>query len=271
MSNDYEEQFDLLIKEFIDIGNGLEKQQIPADNTSIYFAEGLGQKVINHILTARYLMQGFQLGIEKNLYEARIDFSSIAILTRAALETYLTFHHVFIAPKNKEELQFRFICWDIAGYLDRADFVATNEREIKLKETERLAIEKLTAELNNNNLFKTKSAPNKKRVLNGQWRLDKSWLDLAIEAGFGESFFKQQYKFLCGYAHSSRLSIIQIQQNKTVGEQGEMAKASMGVLMVILSKFIHDYVELMPPLHGKKEYVSKNVLIATWKLVGETI
>ncbi len=271
MDQKIKQDFDLLIKTSMEIGNKLAGQKIPEGINYIHYAEGLGQKTINHILTARYLMDGYHLGLGNNLYEGKIDFSSIAILTRAALETYLTFNHIFIAPENEDEKRFRYTLWDIGGYLDRQDFEPTNDEFIALKESERLAIERLRKELKEKNIFKELSPKNQKQALNGQWKLDKYWGDLAVGACFKKEFFRQQYKFLCGYAHSSRLSIIQIQQNKTIEGQREMAKASMGVLMVVLAKYIYDYIHLLPQLEEVKNNIEKYPIIKVWKAIGEEI
>lgn len=265
------QDFDLLIATSLDIGNKLAGQKITTENNSIHYAEGLGLKIINHILTSRYLIDGYRLQLDQKIYEGRIDFSSILILTRAALETYITFHSIFIESNNEDERQFRFTCWDLGGYMDRKDFQPTEDEHISIQENEKLAIEQLTKELNENKLFKELSTKNKERVLNGQWRMDKSWLDLAIKAGFRKEFFKSQYKFLCGHSHSSRLSIMQVQQNKRIDEQNEMTKASMGILMVVLAKFMYDYINLLPQLKEVKNDMDKYKSILVWKAVGEKI
>jgi len=271
MEVNYETDIDLLINASIEIGNSIQGHSIPQDVPFIYFAEGLGQKVLNHTLTARYLFHGYQLGSGGNLFAPKIDYSSIAILTRAALETYLTMNYVFVSEGNSEQRQFRFLCWDLAGYLERADFQPKDDTHVTLKQSEALAIEKLKRELSENDIFKNLSTKLKERALTGQWRLNYSWNDLAVKAGFSKDYFRQQYKFLCGYAHSSRLSVIQIQQNVTFEQQREMAIASIGTLMVVLAKYMHDYIEIMPQLNSVKQDMKKYPIIHFWKTIGETI
>ena len=110
MYEDFDRDFELLIKVSIDIGNRLTNVGIPDYNNTISFAEGLGQKIINHVLSAQYLYTGYQLNLDGKLYTPKIDFASIAILTRAALETYLNFNHIFISPQNLDDHIFRFSC-----------------------------------------------------------------------------------------------------------------------------------------------------------------
>jgi len=78
--------FDDLIRAFIDIPNQLAGARIEKEHQFLYNAEGLGKKLIDHIITIHMLSQGYRF----EDHEPTIDFSSIAILARSVLETYLT-------------------------------------------------------------------------------------------------------------------------------------------------------------------------------------
>lgn len=271
MEENYELDFDLLIRAAIDIGNRLDGQKNPSERETLVFAEGLGQKIIHHTLSVRFLFESYQFATDKHLFVKQVDFASIAILTRAALETYLTLNYVFVSPKNDEEKEFRFKCWHLAGFLDRAGFEPKEEEHIILKESERQSINKLTLEIQALTFFKALPKRNQDQALKGFWRLDNAWINLATQAGFSETFFRQQYKFLCGYAHSSRLSIIQIQQTKNIEQQKEMAKASISVLMIVIAKFMYDYIQIIPELKAVEEEFEAFPLISMWKMVGENL
>ncbi|MBF9223384.1 DUF5677 domain-containing protein [Hymenobacter ruricola] len=262
---------DILINSAIEIGNRLTGQKKPADQESLYYAEGLGQKIISHTISVRHLYHGQQLIVGNNQYPVQIDFASLAILVRAALETYLTLNHVFISAKTLEEAKFNFLCWHLAGFLDRMGFEPKNQAQIELKESERKSISALTTEIQASLPFSTLSKKQQEAVLRGNWRVDKSWRQLAVNAGFDEGFFKQQYSFLCGYAHSSRLSVIQIQQSRNLVQQQEMADASVGVAMVVLAKFMYDYIQLIPTLKAVQNNLSAFGMISIWKTIGEQL
>lgn len=268
MEANHELDFDLLLNGAIEIGNRLQGQKLPADIAGIYYAEGLGQKIIHHCLSVRHLFKGYQLLTAEQLYGTKVDFASIAILVRAALETYLTLHHVFVASQDPEELRFRFACWHLGGFTDRAGFDPKNQSQIDLKVSEAKSIADLQAEIKASPCFQALTPKHQNMVLKGEWRIDKGWAVLAVNAGFQEAFFKQQYKFLCGYAHSSRLSIIQIQQSGGLQQQTEMAKASVGVAMVVLAKFMFDYIHLIPALREAKHELPTFPMISIWKAVG---
>jgi hypothetical protein len=267
--DNHEIDFQLLIKAALEIGNSLDGRKILTGNPNIYFAEGIGQKIISHAISAHYLSHGYQVATEKHLYVGQIDFSSVSILVRAAFESYLTFNYVFVSAKNDDELAFRFRCWNLGGFVDRADFIPTEEKHVKLKEYEKSQINLIKSELLNSEIFKNLKSQEKKAALNGRWRLSNSWSDLAVSAGFNQKFFDDQYGFLCSHAHSSRLSIIQIQQTKDLESQNEMTKASIGILMVVVAKYLYDYINLIPELHHFKDDKEKYHIIAVWKAIGE--
>lgn len=271
IERNYEKDFDLLIGASIEIGNLIEGKPIPQEVKNVYFAEGLGQKVINHALTIRYLFEGYQLGGLNALFEPKVDYSSIIVLTRAALETYLTLNYVFVAEEKEELKEFRFLCWDLAGYIERSKFQATTEDHSNLKQSEAQAIESLTNKIKENAVFKSLSPSEQKQALKGEWRLNYKWHDLATKAGFSIDYFRQQYKFLCSYAHASRLSVIQIQQNKSFNQQKDMATSAIGTMMVVLAKHMADYIEIMPQLKAIKTDMGKYGIIDFWKTIGEQL
>ncbi len=267
----YETDFDLLIKTAIEIGNSLDGKKYVYNTNDLFYAEGLGQKIINHAITIRQLFGGYQLSIGQITYQATVDFASIAILTRAALETYLTLNYIFVAPKTPEEKLLRFQAWHLAGFLERADHIPTKQAHVDLKNKEQLEIEKLKQELNNSSYFNSLTKKQREKILTGQWRVENSWSQLAQDAGFSKRYFNQQYKFLCAYAHSSRLSIIQIQQTKEYAMKHEMAKASISTCMVVLAKFMHDYIHIIPELNGFINDSETYPIIGMWKMVGENL
>jgi hypothetical protein len=98
------------------------------------------------------------------------------------------------------------------------------------------------------------------------------WFELAKRAGFNEGYFRKQYMFLSSYSHSNRLSVIQIQQVKTLAEQTEMANAFVGIAMVLLAKYSYDYVQIIPPLKNKVDLASdKYRIIRIYKNIGELL
>jgi hypothetical protein len=260
------EDFDSLIKAFINIGNRIEHEKITKSNESLYNAEGLGKKILHHIITSRFLINGYQL----NGFYPQVDFASIAVLTRAALETYLTLNYLFVTPKDSDEKEFKLQVWYLGG-LDRIKFERAFADNMKKWEEECQQAERLRSKIEATNFYKKLHLINQEKVLKGDWKFG-GWSQLATAAGFDEKYFRQIYSWLCAYAHSNRWSIIQIQQMSSLNEQQEMGAAFISILMITLGKYGHDYIEIMPGLKDKVDRNSKEYqIISEYKTIAETL
>ncbi|MBK6953345.1 MAG: hypothetical protein IPH24_15260 [Crocinitomicaceae bacterium] len=141
------------------------------------------------MISARHLIQGYQLKLQNKIYEPKIDIASIAILTRAAMETYLTFNHVFVAEEDDKKRELRFLSWDLAGYLERASFVAKLEEHVILKEKEIERAQNRIKQIKSLDAFNNLNSKRQKHIIDGNWRAGFTWFDLAVEAGFNPDFF----------------------------------------------------------------------------------
>ena len=269
----YEPDFDGLIDALITFGGQLVGQAYTYGTKNFYLGEGLGRKILQHAISFKQLSESYQLKLMGKAYERQIDFASGCILARAALETYLTFNHIFIAAATTAQHEFRFQAWDYAGYHERlknypADpqFQRKYNKEMTEKEALRLILE-------NDSHYKVLSEGLKRNLIRkGEWRLEKSWSDLAVAAGFEKIFFEQQYRYLCGFAHSSRISVIQIQQITDLDQQKQMLYGPMAILMVVLAKHSYDYIQTIPELRMAVDISSTAYqLVLKWKQVGEGI
>jgi hypothetical protein len=271
MDINYKADFDILIDAAIQIGKMMQGVKVEKSPVQFHLAEGLGKKIVNHTLSARHLIQGYQLKLLSSNYEPKIDIASIAVLTRAAMETYLTLNHVFVAKECDTTRELRFLSWDLAGYIERADFTAKDPEHIKLKEKEVKEANRRILELEKLVAYQELNSKKKKQIIRGNWRANASWHDLAIESGFNSDYFSQQYKYLCSYAHSGRLSVIQVQQNDTFKIQQDMADSFMGTLMMILAKNMIDYIKIFPNLELVKQNRDLYSIIFLWKEIAERI
>lgn len=170
----------------------------------------------------------------------------MAVLTRAAFETYLTLNYIFIQPQTKIEKDFRFKCWDMAGYIERGKYPATREEHEKLKTSEKNAKNKIVEELKDNTIFQELNHQQRKNVLKGKWRIDNGWVSLAEQASLGKHMFQHFYSYLCSYSHSGRLSIIQIEQIKDFEKEKNFSNVFLNINLIILSRLIIDYIKLFP-------------------------
>lgn len=268
--NDYKDLL-LLIEHLLLMGNSMKGKTIPKEER-IRFVEPLGKKTLAHIISAVSLYNGTKFILSDKSYTHSVDFSSIAVLTRAAIESYLTFNYVMTNPEDKEEKEFRFYCWDLAGFIERENYPASNDKAIKLKASEKELKNKRIKDLENNKVFQNLSAGHKKLVLKGNWRIGKSWTDLSAHAAIPKETFKHIYSYLCSYSHSGRLSIIQIEQTKGLENEKQFGKVFQSINLIILARLIVDYVYLLPDCKATFES-NKDVMdkVYIWNKIGDRL
>jgi len=227
-----------------------ENKGVPAGRDNrLLEAEALATKFFFHSASTLYLSRGTNI---KDFPSSEIGFfdpASIHVLTRAALETFLTFHYLFIAPKSSEEQDFRYWAWQLGGLCERQKYRVSKSENRKKQKDEKQLIDKLRKNLESNKIFKTLGKRQQSKILKGKWRIE-SWRIIALDAGFDELHASLFYSYLCGYAHSGSLSILQIRQATTKETQRNLFQASMEVIMIAMANMIFSYCKLF--LNGKK-------------------
>jgi hypothetical protein len=237
--------------------------------------------------------------VEVNFFDA----ASINVLARAAVEAFLTFHYIFAASISQEERDSRFYSWQLGGLKERQKSlprVQITEQEVKnilgndqrgLKESrkflpkvqileqeakKRLAndqkcIERYEQILKNNKVFLNLTRKQQNRILEGNWRT-LSWRKIALDAKLSESHAEHFYGYLCGYAHSSSLSTLQLSQANTRETQLVLFGATMGVIKIAMSNFIFEYCELFPNSRLKLDKnVEAKIAAENWLHIGQEV
>jgi hypothetical protein len=239
---DKESDFIKLMKLFIRVVEA-SKNTAAANDDRLLDAEALALKFFGHVSAAYYLYQGTQLAV---LNANFVDASSVNVLGRAALETFLVFYHVFIAPTSEAEKDFIYKSWLLAGFLERQTYPVQSPqgKEMLLKEAR--LIPPLQAELRENYCFKALTRKQQKRLLeNGSWKLP-SWTEMALSAGLSRTHAEAFYSYLCGYAHAGNLSTLQIRKAPTLQSQRALCGATVGVLIVSIANMIKAYCTVFP-------------------------
>jgi len=215
------------------------KGPITGDDDRYWYAEGLATKFFLHAASVLYLSRATNISDFPGTAVKFIDSASIDVLVRAAFEAFLTFHYVFFAPKTREEQDYRYWTYRVAGLAERQQLpVSTEEHRRKLADGKR-ELDDLLNKLRSNPLF------NGLQVLKDKWR-QKSWRDIAIDAGFSEMLASHMYRYLCGYAHSGSLSILQIKKSLLKKEQSQLIEVSMITIAIVTASLVSEYSELFP-------------------------
>jgi len=108
----------------------------------IYYKQEFLNKYLQHFLSILHLRKGtsFKLANKTKYF---YDMSCINVLIRAALETYLLFHHIYIDGKTQEMVKFRFWSWWREGLLTRQSFRLITPEFKKKQDKEKREIEKI--------------------------------------------------------------------------------------------------------------------------------
>lgn len=241
----------LLLESLLVVGESITDQPASAQGIG---AEGSLRKFIAHATSAFHLMHG-----TKNHGIALLptdhsftDVATINVVVRAALESFLVFHHVYIDPKDEEERDFRYFAWSLAALLERQKYPASKREAQQKMAEEAVLIAALQERLRTDPCFENLSRKGQTRLLEqGKWRCvtagaEKSWIDMGLSAGLREIHARHMYRYLAGYAHTGNLSVTQISQ-ATDSETKQQLNAGALILLNISSAFmVKAYAELVP-------------------------
>ncbi|MCK4788511.1 MAG: hypothetical protein KAV87_32520 [Desulfobacteraceae bacterium] len=214
----------------------------PSEDPRLPDCQQLALKLFMHCASCYWLSLGTKAPVAKSVGGANFfDFASIAVITRASLETYLTLFEVFIAPTNDDEFEFRHALWQLSGFIVREGLAPTDpsleEAAIEAGED----IEHLRDRIRSTHAYKALTKKQKRNVLNG--RRTRNWKEVALSAGFGPQFIKRVYSYYCSYVHADGLSGVQIMGAKTAEEQKFHIKMHMFTLLLVMSKMILNYAD----------------------------
>lgn len=190
------------------------------------FIETLSIKILITTRSIIELTKGFQIETKDKISEYKsLDFSSINILTRTIIESFLTMEYLFYNNLTDDEKRFRFLIWRISGYKSRQDFFEKKDKNLISEEIQ----DKLENELDEiNELLKEAKTFPYFNNLNKQhlWKLDQfgvprleSWNTLLNNSMLETNIFLIPYKLYSNYAHSEFISLIQLNGSDVLNKE----------------------------------------------------
>ncbi|MFQ6001521.1 MAG: DUF5677 domain-containing protein [Anaerolineae bacterium] len=240
-----EQEYVKLLDVLYRVVQALEGEPLDADRR-YYDAEGLAAKFFMHAASALYLYRGTiitdllpPLGINFG------DVASVPVVVRAAIEAFLTFHYVFIAPSSDEEREFRYLSWKAGGFADRQRFPILSAEGERVLDDDRRLLDELHNQLQSNPVFQQLRPKEQTRIRKGRWRRH-SWKQMGRAAGLAGAYAETMYEILSGFAHSSSLSVLQIKQADTREEQQKLMEAPMAAVKIAMANVIDGYCALFP-------------------------
>ena len=203
-------------------------------------AQVLAAKLFRHLVSMRMLADGGTVERDGCPNVFFVDHASVKVIARAALETYLVFFYIY-GGSDRSLSKFRHQTWHLGGLADRQKFHASTEEGREVLAREKRGIRALRAKIERSAKIRAYTEKQRHRLLQGEWRIRIRWVDIGISAGFHEKFFTNVYGYLCGYAHSSYLSALQVRDAESVEDQKMLTLAFLGLGTVLMANFASSY------------------------------
>lgn len=209
-------------------------------------AQVLATKLFRHLVSMQTLAAGATVkhdGIPAVFF---VDHASVKVVARAALETYLVFFYLYGNP-DQSLCEFRHTTWRLGGLVDRQRFHAFTEQGREVLAREKKQIKELNSKIESSPEIRTYKEKQRKKLLEGEWRIGNGWADLGVSAGFREKYFKTIYGYLCGYSHSSYLSALQVGQAQSIADQQMFTQSILQIGKVLMAHFAFSYSAVFNP------------------------
>lgn len=228
------------------------------------------QMMLTKALHLRQILNGagFQASDGTVLNEI-IDPTIVASLTRNIYEMIGMFHIVFVNPKTDDERTVIYLLWVIAGlsYRQRFETNASTPENKEKFEKERRAIQEMTVQIQNTELFKQLNERNQSKILNRIQakecliRFDNNevyflvWRDLPEVMGIKPELFDNMYTYFSLYAHPSNVSVFQFGDMFSKEERAfvDLAGFNTTYAIQLLSIFLADYIKIFPAIKNLYE------------------
>jgi hypothetical protein len=210
------------------------------DDGRIPDVELLAFKLYSHAISSYWLYQGTEADVPKSAGGTNfIDNASIIVLTRAALETYLTFFEVFIEPKKDDEFEFAYCLWYLSGKVILEEYDPIIETPEEKLESINMEIRQLRDRIKQTEVYENHTENQQKQILKG--KSFRNRYDIASSAGLSPNFIEMVYKYYSGFVHSDGYTSSQLFSSETTEEQKDFAELQLNILMILVSKFILDF------------------------------
>jgi hypothetical protein len=230
-------------------------------------AEALAAKCVFHAGSCLLIAQGTMLGSPP----ARVlDQSSLNVLVRTTVESALVFHHVFASPQTDAKRELRYLSWLLADLLERQEFPAASPESQQTQREESEQIDAMRARLAENSALKAMTPKQQRRVLEeGYWT--PGWAATARKAGLDETHATMVHRFLCSYAHSGSLSVLQFRSPKSAAQKDEFLALSLRLVNIALAVLAKAYCSMFPKAEAAVgQHTESAKIIEYWFFLGAT-
>jgi len=234
-------------------------------------AQVLSVKIFRHIATAQQISAGIEFEFGVGQIFSHIDHSSVAVVVRAAIESYLAFNYIFL--NHDESLSiYRHKLWCRAGLMDRSKLLANTleSKNVLVREAE--SIKKLYNDITHDPHFQKSNREERKEIEKGNWKPKGGWHAITNKTDIHQRYFSDIYNHLSGHSHASFISALQIRDARSLEQQGMLAGGARQILCMVISHFIFSYVKLFPAAKAVMDSNSELTEIAEkWHILKEEV
>ena len=211
-------------------------------------------------LTHRYIILSFSFlnlinGTPIDLFGVKrlwYDYSGTRVLLRSIIENYLTFDHLVVQTKDKEEMDFRLKIYEVQGYLNRRKIIPLISKEVEQLEDEKQIILQLINEIRDSkyftSLFKGKQTKIEKIETSLKSESIFSWSEMFNNSLIKNSSTEMFWFNLSNHTHSEFIGINQVQymtQNNNPTEieidQRLLLRINLGLSCLFIQNLISKY------------------------------
>ncbi len=205
--------------------------------------ERLSAKVFLHAATVKHLLRGTRIDVDESKPDGyATDLSSIIVITRAAIATYLNLFEVFFEPTTDDLFEYRHAVFQINGFKLRETYIPYRPDalvEKRLKENDE-ALENMRERVRRTKAFSELKPGQQNSSLSGVIYPRRSLIDIAVSAGFLKSLIEQEFAYFSAFIHGDALSVAQV-GIATSTERRQLTFPAQILLMMVMSKLILHY------------------------------
>lgn len=254
-----------------------------SDNAFYDVLYSLMVKLFSHLYTMLYIVNGILLENRTDVIYIH-DKDSVLALFRTALENYWTFNSIFINPGDYSQKFLRCCIYayvemqhgiqkleNVSEMIKRANknspvfFLYDSDEQIdKNIDAMKKEAERLMSIIVNHESYSSLTAKQRKKVFARypDWKVDGSWHDLAINAGFNQEFMAYMYFLSSSSVHSGLSSVISHKSGHPLdnSESKMISQSTIVYLCYMVSKSLLEYGLCSKEIHAfiksKTEIVS---------------
>lgn len=175
------------------------------------------------------------------------DVSSMAVLSRAVIDTYYVFFYLSVEQVEKELSEFRFLVWDYHAEnrrLKKLQLIKSQNPQVKEIEEK---IEELKKSIVGNPIYLKQTHERQRKIRNGELGIFATNTMLSESAGIKPDYYKATYIYLSSYVHAHPFSLQQLAQFKA-GDDGSLLliKVVIEYCTAYLCLAVRDFIKLCP-------------------------